>query len=201
VNALTLGTERRRPRPLRRDTAVILAFAVPGALLGVAVLRALDAVALQLLVSAGVLAALAVRHLAGRRRTATAAPAGPAPRAWAPPLAGLLAGGLGTATTTSGPPLVVHLLARGAGPAVTRDTLSVCFLGLGLIGPLALLVTRTEGAVPELRQLALGVPAVVAGQLAGRHGFALLERGGHYEAVVTVALLASVAAGLASTLA
>ncbi|MGH2949863.1 MAG: TSUP family transporter [Solirubrobacteraceae bacterium] len=47
VNLLTLFTERRRPRPLGRDALVMLAWAAPGAVAGVAVLRALDAVALH----------------------------------------------------------------------------------------------------------------------------------------------------------
>ena len=47
VNVLTLGTERRRPRPLPVSTATILCWALPGALAGVAVLRALPGEALQ----------------------------------------------------------------------------------------------------------------------------------------------------------
>src|SRR4051812_1547759 len=43
VNVLPLATERRRPRPLPRSTAMMLAFSLPGALAGVAVLRALPA--------------------------------------------------------------------------------------------------------------------------------------------------------------
>src|SRR5919108_4536049 len=47
MNVLTLFTERRRPRPLKRATPILLAWSVPGALAGVAVLRALDAAALH----------------------------------------------------------------------------------------------------------------------------------------------------------
>ena len=66
VNVLTLLTEGRRPQPVARESAVILACAVPGAVAGVAVLRALDAVALQIAVSVGVVATLAARRLAAR---------------------------------------------------------------------------------------------------------------------------------------
>ena len=52
VNALTLVGERRRPQPDLRESAAILTAALPGAVLGVAVLRALDAVALQFAVTA-----------------------------------------------------------------------------------------------------------------------------------------------------
>ena len=58
VNVLTLVSERRRPRPVWRECAVLLAFALPGAVAGVAVLRALDPVALQIAVSVGVVATL-----------------------------------------------------------------------------------------------------------------------------------------------
>ena len=104
VNALTLGAERRRPAPLAGDVRAILLAAPAGALLGVVVLRTLDALALQLLVSAAVVAALAARRAPrrGARRGAPRRPGRPAARpAWSAPLAGLLAGGLGTSTSTS----------------------------------------------------------------------------------------------------
>src|SRR5215204_3034861 len=73
VNLLTLLAERRRPDPVWADVVAVVAWSLPGALAGVAVLRALDAVALQLLVTAGVLIALAVNLRA--RPTARPAPA------------------------------------------------------------------------------------------------------------------------------
>src|SRR4051794_19595192 len=63
VNVLTLTTERRRPRPLVRSAVWMLAFAVPGALAGVAVLRALPPVALQFAVTLGVAGTLAARRV------------------------------------------------------------------------------------------------------------------------------------------
>src|SRR3954463_12984487 len=54
VNLLTLSTEGRRPRPLRRPLVIMLAAAAPGALIGVVVLRALPEVALQIAVTLGV---------------------------------------------------------------------------------------------------------------------------------------------------
>ena len=67
VSLLMLAAERRRPRPLVRDAAIMVASALPGALAGVAVLRSLDAVTLQLAVTAGVIATLLVRRLAAAR--------------------------------------------------------------------------------------------------------------------------------------
>lgn len=198
VNLLTLLTERRRPRPLVREVVTLVGFALPGALLGVVVLRSLDALALQLLLSAGVVATLAARHVATQRSTIVPVLAdGPRPRApWAAPLAGLLSGALSTSTSTSGPPLLLHLLGRGARPSVVRDTLTACFLALGLVTPLALLVTRTTEAVPERTHVLVLIPAVVVGHLLGRRLFTHLAHGDRYEVVVTSVLLVSVVVGL-----
>jgi uncharacterized protein len=186
VNLLTLLTERRRPRPDVRECAVLLAWAVPGAIAGVAVLRALDEVTLQIAVSVGVVATLVARRLASGRRT---------PR-WAAPLAGTVTGALTTSTTTAGPPLLVYLLGRGHDPERFRDTLTVCFLALCPIGAAALWVTGTD-AVPEATLLATLVPLVAVGHLAGRPVFARLARAGSYEPVLTAVLLAAVVVGLA----
>jgi uncharacterized protein len=186
INLLTLFTERRRPRPLKRATPILLAWSVPGALAGVAVLRALDAVALQILVSVGVLATLAARHVTRGAHV---------PR-WAAPAAGFVAGALSTSTTTAGPPLLVYLLGRGIEPEQVRDTATACFMGLGLIGAAALLVTGTD-AVPDAETMAWLVPVVAVGHLAGRPVFAKLAGGGRYEPVVTGVLLVAVAVGLA----
>jgi uncharacterized membrane protein YfcA len=192
TSVLTIATEGRRPRPLRREAATLLGWALPGALVGVAVLRALSAQALQLALTAGVLLTLVVRHRAGR-----AAPR--ATPAWAGPLAGFAAGALTTSTSTAGPPLVTYLLGRGHEPGPLRDTLTVCFLALNPIGAAALLVTGTTDAVPDLWLLAVLVPATALGQLAGRPVFARLAHGHSYEPVLTVVLLISVVVGLIGT--
>jgi uncharacterized membrane protein YfcA len=188
VNVLTLATERRRPRPVLRECAVLLGFALPGAVAGVAVLRALDPVALQVAVSVGVVGTLLARRLAGSR----------AVPGWGGPVAGLAAGALTTSTTTAGPPLIVYLLGRRLEPVEVRDTVPVCFLGLSVVGVVALWITGTRGAVPDAGLVAVLVPVVAAGHLAGRPLFAALVRGGRYEAVLTAVLLASVVGGLAA---
>src|SRR6478735_6078666 len=63
VNLLTLGTERRKPRPLHPSTAIMLAWAIPGSLAGVAVLRGLSPQALQVAVTLGVAGTLAARRV------------------------------------------------------------------------------------------------------------------------------------------
>jgi uncharacterized membrane protein YfcA len=194
VNLLTLLAEGRRPDPVWRDVAAVVAWSLPGALAGVAVLRALDAVALQLLVTAGVLIALAV-NLRARR---TARPA-PAPVAWwARPLAGLSSGALNTSTSTGGPPVALLMMARGLRPEVVRDTLTTSFVGFAAVSVVALALTGTSEAIPGAAWVAALVPLTAAGQLAGRPVFAHLAAARSYERVLTVVLLVTVAAGLLS---
>lgn len=188
VNLLTLLGERRRPQPVWRESLLIVGAAIPGAIAGVAVLRALDPVALQIAVSVGVVATLVARRLAAGRTIPV----------WAAPIAGFTAGGLTTSTTTSGPPMLVYLLGRALTPAQLRDTMPVCFLGLSVVGAFALLVTRTHGAVPDAALVAVLVPVVAVSHVAGRPLFAALERSESYEQVVTALLLVSLVVGLAT---
>jgi uncharacterized membrane protein YfcA len=195
VNLLTLLAERRRPDPVWRDVVAVVAWSLPGALAGVAVLRALDAVALQLLVTIGVLAALAVTLRSVHADAVTR------PRSlWATPAAGVSSGALTTTTSTGGPPVVLLLLARGLRPHVVRDTLTASFVGLAIIGALALALTGTRDAVPDAAWIAGLVPLTAAGQLAGRPLFARIATANSYERVLTAVLLVTVAVGLISVL-
>jgi uncharacterized protein len=189
VNLLTLLAERRRPDPEWPDVVAVVAWSLPGALAGVAVLRALDALALQLLVTAGVLAALAVHVRAPVR-------SGAGVTWWGRPLAGLASGALSTSTSTGGPPVVLLLMARGLRPHVVRDTLTATFVGLAAVSAAALALTGTGEAVPDAAWLAALVPATAAGQLAGRPVFARLAAGHSYERVLTGVLVVTVTAGL-----
>ena len=120
-----------------------------------------------------------------RRHEATRPP----PR-WAPPAAGLAAGALTTSTTTAGPPLILLLRGRGTSALQIRDTLTACFLGLGILGGAALAVSGTEAAAPDALALAALVPLVAAGHIAGRPVFRRLSEGA-YEPVLTAVLVAS----------
>jgi uncharacterized membrane protein YfcA len=195
IGVLILATEGRRPRPLGRDVVIVLAASVPGTLAGVAVLRGLDEVALQVLVTAGVVLTLLARWIAGRRRE-------PRPRpAWSAPVAGFFSGALSTSTNTSGPPLLLHLMGRGDDPERVRDTVTTCFLGLGPVSALALWITGTSGAVPDAGVLAVMVPLVLVGNLLGRRAFARIAGSGGYEPILTGVLLASAVTGLVVQLA
>ena len=197
VNLMTLGTEGRRPQPLVRDSVSILAWAVPGVVAGLLALRSLDSTALQVGVTLGVFATLAVRALARRRREAGAGDG--EPPWWAAPATGFASGALTTSTNTAGPPVVLYMLARGATPVQTRDTLTVTFVGFSALGMAALAVSGTDGAIPPADALAALVPAVVVGHLAGRPVFARIADH-HYEPVLTAVLIATALAGLATAL-
>ncbi len=186
INTLTLAGERRRPRPLRAEALALVAWALPGMLGGVFVLRSLDATTLQVIVTVGVLASLAVRRMR---------PPSGAPGSWAIPAAGLAAGALNTATSTAGPPLVLYLLRRRAEPGQIRDTLTVIFFAFSVLGAAALAVTQTTEAIPGTGWVAGLVPLVLLGHLAGRRGFARLS-GGRYELALTLTLVAAALAGL-----
>jgi len=195
VNLMTLAGERRRPEPLRADVLAILGWALPGLVLGLLVLRSVDGRALQILVTVAVFASLAVQHAATRRSPEIRTRAW-----WAAPAAGLAAGALTTSTTTAGPPIVLHLRGRGSEPLRIRDTLTACFLGLSLLGALALALAGEGGAVPQPAWIAALAPLTVAGHLGGRRVFARLERGS-YEVVLTGVLIVSATVGLVTALA
>ena len=197
VNLMTLGTEGRRPQPLLRDSMKLLAWAIPGVVAGLLALRSLDSTALQVGVTLGVFATLAARALARRRRDAGARDG--EPPWWAAPATGLASGALTTSTNTAGPPVVLYMLARGATPVQTRDTLTVTFVGFSALGMAALALSGTDGAIPPADALAALAPAVVVGHLAGRPVFARIADH-HYEPVLTAVLIATALAGLATAL-
>ncbi len=196
VNLLTLGTERRRPEPLMPETVLLLAWALPGLALGVLALRTLDAATLQVALTIGVFATLAARSLAARR-------SGSEPRARLPfgvlPATGVTSGALAVSTSTAGPPLVLYLLARGARPIQTRDTLTANFLFLAPLAVVALALSGTTSAIPDGAALAALVPVTLIGHLAGRPVFARLAEG-RYELALTVVLVATALGGLLTVL-
>ena len=190
LNGLTLATERRRPVVLGRDAGVLVAWSVPGLVLGALALRELPERPLSALVGLAVLAGLAVRLRGG----AVAA----RPRAWHAPAAGATSGALATANSVSGPPLVFYLLARGATPAAHARHAGGGLhrpVGARPAGPAAERdVHRARGASWAL------LAAALAGQVAGRRAFAWLHGERHERAVLAVLVLSALAALAASVL-
>jgi len=202
LSLLTLATERRMPRVLHRDAFALVAWSLPGLALGVLALRALPDRVLSAIVAVTVLAALALRL---RGRTAARAAAPPheraagliAARRWSTAAAGVSSGALSTATSLSGPPLVLHLLARGVSPRQMRDTLAAVCVALAVLSVAALLIAGTFVVASGLLIL-LG--ACLAGQVLGRRGFAWLGDGHHENAVLAVLALAATVALVSSVL-
>ena len=193
INVLTLATERRTPSVLRSEALALVAWSLPGLVLGALALRELPERVLSALVAIAVLGGLALRLQARRERSADA-PARSA-RRWSAPLAGVSSGALSTSTSLSGPPLVLHMLARGVTPAQMRDTLAAVFIALAVLGAPALLIAGSFD-VPDA--IAILLAAGLAGQLLGRHLFTRLTGRGH-ETVVLVVLACAALIALAAS--
>jgi uncharacterized membrane protein YfcA len=189
LNGLTLATERRRPVVLGRDARRLVAWSVPGLVVGALALRELPERPLSALVGLAVLAGLAVR-LRGGVVVARA-------RAWHAPAAGATSGALATANSVSGPPLAFYLLARGATPAAMRDTLAAVFIAQSVLA-LPVLLVAAAFTLPDAVWALL--VAALLGQLAGRRAFAWLQGERHERAVLAVLVLSALAALAASVL-
>jgi uncharacterized protein len=190
LSTVLLVGEGRRPHVERRDAALLVAFSLPGLVLGAIAVSTLSVQVLTLVMATGVLAGLAVR-LRARRVGAR-----PAPR-WSAPLAGVASGTLSTSTGISGPPLIFHLLARGLPPARMRDTLAAIFASLGAIGLIPLAAT---GSLDVPSGMVLLLAAALVGQVLGRSVFARMPPR-VYEPVVLGVLVAAAAIALVSAFA
>jgi len=196
LNGLVLFAERRRPHVVWDEVGPILAAALPGAICGVFVLRALPKSTLQVAVGVAVLAATALRIRARARETE------PTPGdARARIALGFGSGTLTTSAGVNGPPIALWLAHRGLRPADMRDSLSAAFFGLGIIGGAVLApVLAAAGADVDWGALGAGLACVLAGHAVGRRAFAHLD-GDRYEplvlGLVTAAAIASIVAGLA----
>jgi uncharacterized membrane protein YfcA len=194
MNLLVLAGERRRPRVAWREVGPILTAAAPGAVVGVIVLGALPKAALQLAVGVAVLGAAGLRVRATRRQI----PARPGPGAAPARLAlGFASGTLTTTAGVNGPPLALWLTARGLGPVELRDTLCAAFLGLGVIGAIALAPLMADGGGLPPATLLLALACVAAGHALGRRAFARLDAR-RYEPLLLAVIAAAGAASVVS---
>jgi uncharacterized membrane protein YfcA len=189
VNTFTLLLEGRRPAPLGRLAATVLAWSVPGMVAGALVLKSADHVVLQVALTVSIVATLLLRLRPNAGRE-------PAP-GWAPPATGLATGALATSLSTAGPPLVLLLLGRGHPPEAVRDTLTTVFLAQSVIG-LGILAATGVPDRPGTGLLGLA-GAALAGQLLGRPLFGRLAARG-YETALTGVLVLSATIGLVAAI-
>jgi hypothetical protein len=194
LNGLVLFAEGRRPLVAWSEVGPLLVAAVPGAVCGVFILRALPKSALQIAVGLAVIGAAALRARA-RREAAAPTPGDPRARL----TLGFATGALSTSAGVNGPPIALWFAHRGLGPAQIRDSLSAAFLGLGLIAGVVLApVLATADVEIDWGALAAALVCVVIGHAVGRRAFARIDAA-RYEplllAIVVAAGLASVVAG------
>jgi uncharacterized protein len=180
VAVMTLTAERRPLRVLRRPTVLLTLWSLPGMAAGALVLRHAPSDLLRVLVAMAVLVAVWV--------TARVQPVVAAEQRGAGEgaLAGALSGAMATSTGLNGPPLVLHLLRRGAEPDEMRDTLAAFFLVAALLTVVALVVAGTFRVAPGLGFLMAGT---ALGQLVGRRVFERIHA--HHRAVTLGVLVVS----------
>jgi hypothetical protein len=195
LNSLVLFGERRRPAVAWGEVGPILVAAVPGAICGVFILRALPKPALQIGVGLAVIGAAFLRVRA-RHEAAVPTPGDPRARA----ALGFATGALSTSAGVNGPPLALWFAHRGLGPAEIRDSLSAAFLALGVIAGVVLApVLAAANEEVDWGTLAAALVCVVAGHAIGSRAFARIDAD-RYEplllAIVVAAGAASIVAGV-----
>jgi uncharacterized membrane protein YfcA len=198
VNLLVLFGERRWPQPDWSAVLPALVAALPGLPIGALLVRTLPEsslrIAVGLVVCAVVLERFA-RRLAGHR-SSTVESGDPVGRGGAV-AAGFTVGVLTTSTTTSGPPLAIWLTGRRMTPATLRDTVTVIFFVLDLVGiAVVIAVVGAGSSLARADWMPLLIPVAVAGHLLGRQVFLRLPAR-RYEQVVLAFALAAGAAGIA----
>jgi uncharacterized membrane protein YfcA len=194
LNGLVLFAERRRPAVAWGEVGPILVAAVPGAVCGVFILRALPKPALQIAVGLAVIGAAVLR---ARARHDASAPTPGDPRARV--ALGFATGALSTSAGVNGPPMALWFAHRGLGPAQIRDSLSAAFLALGVIAGVVLApVLAAADVAVSWGPLAAALVCVVAGHAVGSRAFVRIDAN-RYEplllAIVVGAGAASVVAG------
>lgn len=189
VDVLVLIAQGRFPSPCVRDVFLLGAWSLPGLALGAVLLRVLPGPVLQVLVAVAVL--FAVWHRTRSRRSPRDEDADRAEHWYLGAAAGFASGLLSTSTTVGGPPTVLYLTRRPRPPRLTRDTLVALSLFRLPASVAALVVADAWVAPPSLPLLWL---AVAVGYLIGRGIFARMDLARYERAVLTVLIIAALAA-------
>jgi uncharacterized membrane protein YfcA len=204
VNLLVLFGERRRPQVEWSAVCPVILAALPGLPIGALLVRTLPESSLRIgvgLVVCAVILHRLVPRLGWQRRPGTHAETLGADAASGPGgaiAAGLTVGVLTTSTTTSGPPLAIWLTDRHIAPATMRDTVTVIFFLLDLVG--IAVVIAVVGATTSLARaewIPLLIPVAVAGHVLGRKAFLRLPAR-HYESIVLGLALVAGAVSIAT---
>jgi uncharacterized membrane protein YfcA len=124
---------------------------------GLLVLIVADARVLQIVVAAGVILFTLLLARGVRIR---------APGWQGDAATGLVSGVLRTSTSMSGPPVIIVLQGRGTEAAIFRGTITAYFVASGVVG-IGLLAAGGRFNADVLWDVAIGVPAVLAGLAAG----------------------------------
>ena len=190
LNLLVLFEGGRPEHVDWRRLAPMLAAALPGMAVGVALLALLSKATLQVGVGVAVIAA-AVWQLRGPERARQWA--GGRAAGWA---TGFLSGALTTSISVSGPPIVLWLEAHGVRPVEFRASLAASFLALNLTGCALLLVVEGSGAL-DAGVVAPLLGLVLVGYALGVVAFRRLPAERFSTAVLALVLAAGVGSVLA----
>jgi uncharacterized membrane protein YfcA len=179
-----------------RTIAPMLAFGVPGLAAGAALLSAVSKPVLQVAVGASVVVAAALQSRAEGRQ-----PEPHEPSLGSAAAVGFTSGAMTTATSVSGPPIVLWLRAQGLPPAEVRASLAASFLALNLAGGVAVLVAGGADSLAEPDVLLPLLALVAIGHVVGARLFRRIDQDRFRSlvlALVVAAGVASAVAGLAS---
>jgi uncharacterized protein len=188
INCLVLFAERRSAQVAVRQTATVVAAALPGMFVGAWALTEIDGEALQALVGAVVLVAALGQALGAE---AGGPPRAPGDAALTEIGGGLAAGALTTSVSVNGPALLLIFSRLGLRGDRLRDSLAGALLGLCL--PATVIVAAVagrDGALPDALVLAACAPAVLIGHRFGASVFRRLDDATHHRAALGAAALA-----------
>ncbi len=190
LNLLVLFAEPRRAVVAWGDVLPILAAAVPGSVCGILILQNVAKPALQIAIGVAVIAATA-QSLMRRRYVPEVSTAHPS-SIWTRLSLGLATGILTTSTGVSGPPLALWLSERGLSPGELRDSITVLFLGIGLIAAITLLPLLRRAHIDTVA-VAVAAGSVLVGHAVGSRLFARLTSTRFLQATLAITLAAGTA--------
>jgi uncharacterized membrane protein YfcA len=151
---------------------------------GLLVLIVADARVLQIVVAAGVILFTLLLARGVRVR---------APGWQGDAATGLVSGVLRTSTSMSGPPVIIVLQGRGTESAIFRGTITAYFVASGVVG-IGLLAAGGRFNEDVMWDIAIGVPAVLAGLAVGSVLYRRFDEALFRRAVLAILLVSATVA-------